>query len=52
MSSYHRKLERNKLKYDLKTNNIKNAWKRKQINQYSLQGYVDLQKNNKNKNIF
>lgn len=50
--SFTRKIERNKLKFDMKTNKIQNAWRRMQVNKYGLQGYIDLHnKNCKNKKI-
>lgn len=56
MSSFYRKLERNKLKYDIGTNKIQKSWRRKKINEYGIQGYIDLQRKNKKKvttkNIF
>ena len=45
-----RKIERNKLKHDQKNNKIQKVWRRKQVEKYGLQGYIDLyNKNCKNK---
>lgn len=45
-----RKIERNKLKNEQKNNKIQKAWRKKQVDAYGIQGYIDLHNQNcKNK---
>lgn len=46
MSSILRKIERNKLKNEQKNNKIQKAWRKKQVDKYGLQGYIDLHNKN------
>lgn len=46
MSSILRKIQRNKMKYEQKNNKIKSAWRKKQVDKYGLQGYIDLHNKN------
>lgn len=46
MSSISRKIERNKLKQSYQSNRIQKAWRKKQVDEYGLQGYIDLHNKN------
>lgn len=41
-----RQIERNKLKYEQRNNKIRKAWRSKQIEKYSIQGYCDMYNRN------
>lgn len=41
-----RKIQRNNMKYEQKNNKIKSAWRKKQVDKYGLQGYIDLHNKN------
>lgn len=46
-----RQIKRNKLKFEQGNNKIRKAWRDKQTEKYSLQGFCDMyNKNNPNKN--
>ena len=50
MSSILRKIERNKLKNEQKNKKIQKEWRKKQVDAYGIQGYIDLHNQNcKNK---
>lgn len=46
MSSMLRKIQRNNIKYEQKNNKIKSAWRKKQVDKYGLQRYIDLHNKN------
>ena len=46
MSSILRKIERNKIKQNYGNNKIQKAWRQKQVNEYGIQGYIDMHNKN------